>query len=89
MARRQQDLLVADDGSADPRLGLTRSAFVTQAAVQTPSAPYTPVTNLVLHYNGSGALTTGDNDMLMSDPIGTDNRTNKDLPEQVPLMHCS
>jgi hypothetical protein len=58
-----------------------------QAATQLPQAPYKPTTNLVLHYNGTGALNTGENDMSMSDPIGTDNRTNKDLPEQV--LRCT
>jgi hypothetical protein len=59
---------------------------VAQGSLQAPQAPYTPVTNLVLHYNSTGGVLSGSiNDLNVSDPIGADLRTNKDLPEQVRL----
>ena len=51
--------------------------------MQSPSGTYKSVTNLVIHFNSSNGVTTGDNDMLMNNTIGSDQRTNKDLPEQV------
>ena len=54
-----------------------------QVALQSPSGTYETVTNLVIHFNSSNGVTTGDNDMLMNNTIGSDQRTNKDLPEQV------
>ena len=59
---------------------------VAQGSLQEPQAPYTPVTNLVLHYNSTGGVLSGAiNDLNVSDPIGADLRTNMDLPEQVRL----
>ena len=54
-----------------------------QAALQSPSGTYKSVTNLVIHFNSSNGVTTGDNDFAMNNTIGADLRTNKDLPEQV------
>ncbi len=51
--------------------------------MQSPSGTYKSVTNLVIHFNSSNGVTTGDNDMLMNNTIGSDQRTNKDMPEQV------
>ena len=56
-----------------------------QSGTQEPQAPFKSATNLVLHFNSTNGVTAGDNDMLMNNTIGSDQRTNKDLPEQVPV----
>ena len=56
-----------------------------QSGTQEPQAPFKSVTSLVVHFNSTNGITTGDNDMLMNNTIGSDQRTNKDMPEQVRL----
>ena len=51
--------------------------------MQEPQAPFKSVTSLVVHFNSTGGITTGDMDMLPNNTIGSDQRTNKDMPEQV------
>ena len=58
---------------------------VLQSGTQEPQAPFKSVTSLVVHFNSTNGVTTGDNDMLMNNTIGSDQRTNKDMPEQVRL----
>ncbi len=58
---------------------------VLQSGTQEPQAPFKSVTSLVVHFNSTNGVTKGDNDMLMNNTIGSDQRTNKDMPEQVRL----